>query len=140
MKTTLHANFLYAQIDPELDVIMVGFADDEYDTQEYVLLQRTLNPTDEDIEAGFDKIHITYNDEGRALYGGINKLRFTRNCIEITLVKEATEILNSQPVIEITFEQDKVDINEFQNHLLQLFSNEQGVYHYDLQGFGNMNI
>ncbi|NEW04878.1 hypothetical protein GK047_02445 [Paenibacillus sp. SYP-B3998] len=131
MKTLLHANFLYAQIDEEIDVLMIGFADDEFDTQEYILLQKTLNPNEEDMEAGFDKVHITYNGESQSLYGGIKKFVVTRNRIEIILNEEASEILNSQAVIEINYDQDKTDINEFQNYFIQLFSNEKDVYYFD---------
>lgn len=34
MNTILNANFLYAQIDEQVDVLMIGFADDEFDTKE----------------------------------------------------------------------------------------------------------
>ncbi|MFC3746073.1 Imm10 family immunity protein [Paenibacillus sp. GCM10012306] len=132
MYTTLNADFLYAQIDEEIGVLMVGFADNEFDTQEYVLLQKTLNPSEDDVVAGFDKVHITYNDELQSLYGGITKCYFTRNQIEITLNEEATEILNSKPVIVIKYDQKNLDINQFHNYLLQLFSSEQDVYSYDI--------
>lgn len=132
MNITLNANFLYAHIDEEIDVVMVGFADDEFDTQEYILLQKTLNPNEDDIEAGFDKVHITYNDESQSLYGGITKFHFTRGYVEITLTEEATQILRSQPVIIIKYDHEKVDVNEFHNYLLQLFSSEQDVYSYDI--------
>ena len=132
MNTTLNANFLYAHIDEEIDVLMVGFADDEFDTQEYVLLQKTLNPSEDDVESGFDKVHITYNNELQSLYGGITKCYFTCNHIVITLNEEATEILNSNPVIIIKYNQEKVDINQFHKYLLQLFSSEQDVYSCDI--------
>lgn len=132
MYTELNAKFLYAQIDEEIDVLMIGFADDEFDTQEYILLQKTLNPSEEDFEAGFDKIHITYNDESQSLYDGILKFYFTRNRIEITLNEVASEILNCTSVIVINFDHEKVDIHGFHNHLLQMFSNEQNTYSYDI--------
>ncbi|WP_138756390.1 Imm10 family immunity protein [Paenibacillus sinopodophylli] len=73
---------------------MIGFADDEFDTQECVLLQKTLNLNEEDVEVGLDKVHITYNDELQSLYGGIIKCYFTRNQVEITLNEEATKIVH----------------------------------------------
>ncbi|ULO09502.1 hypothetical protein H1230_12415 [Paenibacillus sp. 19GGS1-52] len=101
MNTEMNANFLYAQVDEEIDVLMIGFTDDEFDTKEYILLQKTLNSSEEDFEERFDKIHITYNDESQSLYGGILKFYFALNRIEITLNVEATEILNCTSVIVI---------------------------------------
>ncbi|GIP24539.1 Imm10 family immunity protein [Paenibacillus sp. J22TS3] len=132
MTTTLTANFLYAQIDEEIDVLMIGFADDEFETSEYILLQKTLNPSEEDIEAGFDEVHITYNDESQSIYGGISKFHFTPTRTEITLNEKAAGILNSSPVIVIHYDQEKVDCIEFHNYLLQMFSNEKEIYSYEL--------
>jgi hypothetical protein len=131
MNTVLNANFLYAQIDEETDVIMIGFADNEFDTKDYILLQKTLNPSEEDVEAGFDEVHIIYNDESQSLYGGISKFYFTPNRVEITLNEDATEILNSSPVIVINYVQENINVNEFHEYLLQMFSNGQGIYSYD---------
>lgn len=130
MNSVLHASFMYAQIVEENDVIMVGFADDEFDTQNYVLLQRTLNPSQEDVKSGFDKIHITYNEESQSLYDGILKFYFTENFIEITLNEEATKIFNTSVVV-VNYE-CKIDINEFHNYLIRMFLNEPEKYFYKI--------
>ncbi|MFD2330433.1 Imm10 family immunity protein [Cohnella sp. GCM10020058] len=54
-------------------------------------------------EAGFGKVHITYNDESQSLYGGISQLHFTPNRTEITMNEDAAEILNSSSVIVINY-------------------------------------
>ncbi|MFC3800069.1 Imm10 family immunity protein [Cohnella sp. GCM10012308] len=130
--TTLNAHFLYAQRDEEINVLMIGFADDEFDTHEYILLQKSLNPSQEDIEAGFGKVHITYNDESQSLYGGISKLHFTPNRTEITLNEDAAEILKSSSVIVINYLLEKEKFIEFHNDLLRMFPVQQGIYSYEL--------
>ncbi|MGN7360291.1 Imm10 family immunity protein [Paenibacillus sp. SAF-054] len=131
MNTVLNANFLYAQIDEDIDVLMIGFADDEFDPQEYILLQKTLNPSEEDVVAGFDEVHLMYNDESQSLYGGISQFYLTPNRVEITLKENAAEVLHSSPVIVIHYDQENIDMSEFHNYLLQMFSNEQEIYSYD---------
>jgi hypothetical protein len=132
MRTTLNANFLYSQVNNDIDVLIIGFADDEFDTEEYVLLQRSLNPTNEDKELGYDKVHITYNDESQSLYGGIKKFFLKRNLIEITLEQEVSEILNCHNVIEITFCIGKDEVIDIHNYLIKMFSNENSIYHFDI--------
>lgn len=132
MNTTLNANFAYAQIDEEIDALLIGFADDEFDTQEYVLLQKTLDPSEEDIRAGFDAVYITYSDESQSMYGGISKIHFTPNKTEITLNHDAAKRLNSSTLIEINYDSSKVNADEFHTYLLQMFADGQGIYSFNI--------
>lgn len=132
MNTVLNAGFLYAGADEETDVLMIGFADDEFDPQEYILLQKTLDPGEEDMQAGFDKIHISYNNEAQSLYGGILKLYFSANVTEITLTQDAAGQLNCARKIVINYDQEKADLPEFHKYLLQMFADDPGVLAVDL--------
>ena len=71
-QTQLAAGFAYTQNDGE--VAMVGFADHQYDTKAYVLLQRTLRPSSDDICRGWDDVHIMVDDETRSAYGGVKQI------------------------------------------------------------------
>jgi hypothetical protein len=83
MQKVLKANFLYGGVDEDSDVLMVGFADDEFDTKEYILLQKTLVPGQKDKELGLDKVHIEYNDQSRSTYAGILNIVMYNDGIEI---------------------------------------------------------
>lgn len=67
MATILKCNFLYAQ--KENNVVIVGFADDEFNSKEYVLLQKSLVSEEQDKKLGLDQVHITFNDPSRSAYG-----------------------------------------------------------------------
>jgi hypothetical protein len=81
MQKVLKANFLYGGVDEDSNVLMVGFADDEFDTKEYILLQKTLVPDQKDKELGLDKVH-EYNDQSRSTYAGILNIVMYNDCIE----------------------------------------------------------
>ncbi len=71
-QTEMAASFAYTENGG--GVAMVGFADHQYDTKEYVILQRTLRPTSDDIRRGWDNVHIMVNDESRSAYGGVKQI------------------------------------------------------------------
>ncbi|WP_249897581.1 Imm10 family immunity protein [Paenibacillus sp. PK3_47] len=132
MNTVLNAGFLYAGADEETDVLLIGFADDEFDPQEYILLQKTLDPGEEDAESGFDKIHISYNNEAQSMYGGILKLYFSASVTEITLTEEAAGQLNCTRKIVIKYDQEDADLPVFHKYLLQMFADDEEVLSLDL--------
>lgn len=126
MTTKLKANFLYAQI--ENDVIMVGFADNEINTQEYVLLQKPLIYDEQDRKLGFDKIHITYNDQLRSVYGGILKCVLKNGVVNISLNASTADTLKTEDEIEITFSANVSNLANLKQHLQKLFSDESEIF------------
>jgi len=89
MSTKLISNFVFAGIED--DVIMVGFADDEFNTKEHLLLQKALEFDEQDIALGHDKVHITYIDELYSSYGGIIKFELINDVIEIQFDKDTAK-------------------------------------------------
>lgn len=67
MSTKVNASYVFTGIED--DIILIGFADDEFDTKEHILLQKSLEADEQDIELGQDKVHITYIDELNSTYG-----------------------------------------------------------------------
>jgi hypothetical protein len=100
MATKLISNFVFACIED--DVIMVGFADDEFNTKEHLLLQKALEFDEQDIALGHDKVHITYFDELYSSYGGIVKLELKNNIVEIQIDKDTAKKLNTEEQLEIS--------------------------------------
>ncbi|MEK5447029.1 Imm10 family immunity protein [Paenibacillus sp. FSL R7-0331] len=122
MMSTFTANFIYAQADDENDVLMIGFADDQYDPQEYILLQLTMHPDEQDLALGFDKIHMTYNDESQSQYGGIEKVLLKPGSIEIYLDEEAIEALDCEAaVVRVNFDPDVLNLEERRELFEQMF-------------------
>lgn len=124
MTTKLKAGFMYAQI--ENDVVVVGFADNEYNTNQYLLLQRTLCCTKQDCDLSLDKIHISYNDQTRSSYGGILNAILAEDSMELILDSETADALGTNTIIEVTFNK-KLASPEIKSIVQLLFENDAGV-------------
>jgi hypothetical protein len=127
MATKIKADFIYSQKDEA--VIMVGFADDQFDTEEYVLLQKSLCCDEQDKKLGLDKVHISYKDKSRSTYGGIEKFKLQDGIVEIVLNSEAAAELGVDQIIEIEFPNNDPKLNEIKDKLAELFNENFDVYH-----------
>jgi len=110
MSTKLISNFVFAGIED--DVIMVGFADDEFNTKEHLLLQKALEFDEQDIALGHDKVHITYIDELYSSYGGIIKFELINDVIEIQFDKDTAKKLHTEEQLKVMLPQgyDKANL------------------------------
>lgn len=126
MITKFKANFLYAQT--ENDVLIVGFADDEFETNSYVLFQKMLVSSEEEKKCGFDKIHITYCDQMHSAYGEILKFVLKNSKVEITFDAKTAEALNINEQLEIVFLPNDKKMIEIKKSLTQLFINDENVF------------
>lgn len=124
MPTVLQSNFVYAGIDE--GVIMVGFADDQFNTSEYVLLQMSVTFDEQDVELGMDQVHITYCEEHRSNYGGIERFVLGNGHALITLSPETAAELEVDSGIEIWFPKDSARLESVRQHLQQMFSDGRG--------------
>ncbi|MBB3114158.1 hypothetical protein FHS18_006276 [Paenibacillus phyllosphaerae] len=127
---TQTAQFLYSNCDEEIDVILVGFADQEFETKEYILLQRSLESDDRDKALGLDKVHLTINGEECSGYCDIKELLLRSNSLEIILDESTAEGLELPKHIKIEFNVDVEQLQAMRNHLELMFQNEPGVLNY----------
>ena len=51
----------------------------------YVLLQRTLNPTEQDLEHGMDAPYIEVSSQGRSVYGHVSLVHLAPTALRIDL-------------------------------------------------------
>ena len=63
----------FVVVQNEYGVALLGFADEQFNTTQYLLLQRTLAPDDQDRALGQDRVHIELND--RSAYGDVEEAR-----------------------------------------------------------------
>jgi hypothetical protein len=127
MATKLTANFIFSGIED--DVIMIGFADDEFDTKEHLLLQKSLEFDEQDKTLGQDKVHITYIDELYSAYGGVQKVILKSNSVEIQLSASTAKVLQTEEQIEILLaQQGTSNIEELKHYLQLMFKEEPNVF------------
>jgi len=130
METKFHAKFLYTQNNH--DVIMVGFADDEFETKDYILLQKSGVDSDQDQKLGLDKVCLVYRDQSCSTYGGIQKFILQKNCATILLNQDTANILGTKEKIEIEFSSRNPELFEINQCLELLFKKERGVFESDI--------
>jgi len=122
MSILLKASFVYFGIEEE--TIVIGFADDEFDPKNYVLLQKSLFIDD---IAMLNKVHITLNSDNRAAYGGIVRIILSQKLISIILAKETASLLGVGDAIEIEYTLDEKNFNSFISHFHKLNVEEEMV-------------
>jgi len=127
MTTKIESSFLYAQVD-ENDVIMVGFADDEFETSNYILLQKALVINEQDKKLGLDKVHITYSNQVNSTYGEILKVVLKNGLAEITFDSKTANELNIDEQLEIIFPPNNTKLAEVKHYLAQMFAGKDGVF------------
>lgn len=107
------------------DVAMLGFADDEFNTTQYVLLQRGLKPSQQDRDCGFDTAHIEVNSQLHSGYGGVVEARLQENRLLLTLDPQAAADMSVDEAIEITFQVPKGRLKEIGDQLRLLLGPEK---------------
>ena len=95
----LIANCVTCQTQDE--VAMLGFADDEFNTTQYVMLQRGLKPSQQDREHGFDQLHIEVNSQIHSCYGGVVEARLHEKQLVLKLDLQAAADMSVDDTIEI---------------------------------------
>ncbi len=115
MSILLKASFVYFGIEDE--TIIIGFADDEFDTKEYVLFQKSLSVEEIPI---LNKVHITLNSENRAAYGGIVRIILSKKLISIFLSKETASSLGVADSIEIEYATEEKEFDSLISHFHKL--------------------
>ncbi|WP_010243288.1 Imm10 family immunity protein [Acetivibrio cellulolyticus] len=125
MSTKVKANFVFAGVED--DIILIGFADDEFDTKEHILLQKSLVYDEQDRELGHYKVHITYIDEIYSAYGGIQKVILKSNSVEIQVDADTAKELKTEERIEVFLSND-CDIDNLKYHFNLMFKDECNIF------------
>ncbi|MFJ5792663.1 Imm10 family immunity protein [Lysinibacillus sp. NPDC093197] len=119
MSILLKASFVYFSIDDE--TVLIGFADDEFETKEYVLFQKSL--WIEDIPV-LNNVHITINSENRSAYGEILRIILSRKFISIFLSKDTASSLGVSDSIDIEYDIDEKEFKILISHIQKLNVNQ----------------
>ena len=77
------AHFLFTESDPTL--AKAGLADDQFETQEYVLFQRSLKPSEQDLRLGHDQPHVEVSDQSASAYGSFSAVQLSGQQLKVEL-------------------------------------------------------
>jgi hypothetical protein len=109
----------------EPDAATLGFADDEIDTKEYLLLERTLKPDKQERELGMDRLYIELNSQKRSAYGSVEEVRFERSSLVFRLDMATASKVSNGEAIEVEVDNSQVDLKQLAKHLRFLIGAER---------------
>lgn len=96
MNTILEYNFVSVTYDD--DVLIVGFADAQFDTQHYLMFQRSLD--EDEFE---EDVYVERDGQNQSTYGGIEKLILFRNKALFNFNLKTSQWLNLEQEVMINF-------------------------------------
>jgi hypothetical protein len=120
-----HAHCVHASINQEDEAILVGFADRHYDTKEYILFSRALNPSEQDYILGHESIHTEVNDQLYSFYDGIESI-FLLKLEKKVIVEFAPYVLGElrlikEPSLVISIQDENIEMSQIA-HFLSLLA------------------
>ncbi|MEM7244678.1 MAG: Imm10 family immunity protein [Acidobacteriota bacterium] len=94
----------------EIDgVLVIGFA---AENEEYLLLQRSLEPSEQDVALGHDAVYIERNSQLRSAYGGIVRVVLSSRAVVLELSEETAEAIGSEGVfrVDLDLESQRLEV------------------------------
>lgn len=128
MSTKLVAKFLYAGTDD--NVLMVGFADDEYDPQESILFTWSPEVDEQDLRLGHDQVYISTGDQSKGTYGGVTRVVLRNGSATLVLTPKTAQRLKTEPCIEVEFPRDSDYLHTAREYLQQMFGSGRGAFEF----------
>lgn len=120
MTNTLQYNFVASA--EENGVLTVGFADAQFDTQEYLMFQKFVDP--EEIENDDDGVYIERDGQQYGTYGGIEKFVLSRNNVLLKLTAKTAQTLDLELEVSIAFSATDEQFDKLKTDFERVFSGE----------------
>ena len=106
----------FASVDSNDDSISIGLTDDQFAPTRYLILQRTLHPSVQDIELNQAGIHVEIDTPDSSAYNAIDKIAITRDSLNIYFLssfdfgKHLTIILNLDEQMYLSLRESLVQV------------------------------
>lgn len=111
-------------ISEEYGVIVVGLVDDESSPSQYVLLQRTLCPDEQDRELGHDRVHLQVNSESKSGYVDVEEAVLSRERLSLRFNQETAKIIGIDDAIEIRLAAPDMQLTDLEAACRKLFDKQ----------------
>ena len=115
-----HANCLVA-IEDEVGWV-VGLADDEFNTRQYLQFQRGHVADAQDKALGLDTYYVERDDQSNSCYGGIEGIDLAANAIALRLDGAGSQSLRLDKNVLITFDSEEQTLDRFRRGLMAVFA------------------
>jgi len=120
MHFTFHANVVSTE-HPDGECFLVGFADENFSTEKYLLLQRAFSHDDQDVELGQDTYHVELCSQEQSGYGGISRFELHRDRIELDFLPEVSAELPDITGVTATFAIAEQEFSSLEHSLRAIF-------------------
>jgi hypothetical protein len=102
---------------------LVGFADKKFDTEIYLMLQRSYEEEEreQDIQLGMNTYHVEWCDQRNSGYGGITQFVLRPTSAEVHFEPELAESLGGMEHLSISFQLEASKHQKLKEALLCIF-------------------
>ena len=119
MNIEFDADKITYKIDSEDECYMIGFSDNGDEPDQYVIVQRSINFDEKDVEQGMNTYYFEYSDQANSGYGICKNVELRNNEVVFEL---ADRKLNSITSIKISIENNTIqDWSEFRTIFNRIF-------------------
>ena len=101
---------------------VVGLADQEIDTKQYLQFQRAHVSDAQDEALGLDTYCVEKDDQSNSCYGGIESIDLGANAIKLRLDDAASQSLKLDRTVLITFDADEQTLDGLKRALTAVFA------------------
>lgn len=101
---------------------VVGLADQEVDTRQYLQFQRGHANDPQDQPLGLDTYYVEKDDQSNSCYGGIERIDLGANAIQLRLDEAGSQSLRLDKNVVITFDADEQTLDRFRAGLIAVFA------------------
>jgi len=114
MQILLQAGFV--SVDEIDGALMVGFADRQVDTSKYFMLQRGLDPTDD------DGVYLEHTDQAYGTYGQVLSCSLSSGRIEVTVDEATARSLGTEATFAVEFSCDHPSLLRLRSGIERIFA------------------
>jgi hypothetical protein len=119
MARSFHAN--RTVVTDEETYFLVCFADEEFDTCHYLMLQRAKEFDEQDVRFGMNDVYIEFDDQGWSDYGVIRRFELHRDRVFVVVDEELARKMDGESETEVQFSLDAEKFAELKAGLHQVF-------------------
>jgi hypothetical protein len=107
--------------EEDSDLWLVGFADAEFNTGRYLLLQREKLPHAQDIALGLGGYRAEVDAQGRSCYGGIRRFELFRDHAVVEFEDDALSAPGDEKVVVVEFALRQRQLDQLRDCLAKIF-------------------
>jgi len=104
------------------DYLLVGLADQQFDTREYLTFQRAHEFDEQDVRLGMDAVHIERNDQGFSGYGGMRSVVLFSDRLHIDFDARGAAFMGGTTATDVAFAFPRESFETLRSGLQRCFS------------------